>query len=154
MAFRLSDLLQPERILLGAAARGKTDVLSEIAALAHRAIPAVGSQAVREALEEREKLASTGIGDGVAVPHGKVKGVPDLTALLLTVPGGVDFEALDGRPVEIILALLAPPTAPDPLKALAKLSRVLRDGAFRKKLLAAPGPREAFELIQSHEASR
>ena len=154
MAFRLSELLRPERILLGAAARGKSDVLSEIASLAHRAMPAVGSQSVREALEEREKLASTAIGEGVAVPHGKVKGVSDLTALLLTLPGGVDFEAPDGRPVEVVLALLAPPTAADPLKALAKLSRVLRDGAFRRKLLAAPGADEAYELIKAHEASR
>lgn len=154
MAFRLSELLRPERILLGATARGKQDVLQEIGALAHRAMPILGSQLVREALEERESLASTAIGDGVAVPHGKVKGVDALTAFLLTVPSGVAFDAPDGRPVEVVLALLAPPTAPDPLKALAKLSRVLRDGAFRRKLLISPGPVEAYDLIKAHEASR
>jgi nitrogen PTS system EIIA component len=154
VAYRLSELLRSERIVLGVSARGKLDVLTEIGALAHRAMPEVGSQAVREALEERELLASTAIGDGVAVPHGKVRGVPDLTALLLTYPEGVDFGAADGKRVDVVLALLAPPTAPDPLKALAKLSRVLRDGAFRRKLLAAPGPLQAYELIKAHEASR
>jgi PTS system nitrogen regulatory IIA component len=154
LAFRLSELLRPERILLGASPRGKQDVLIEIGSLAHRAMPEIGSQAVREALEEREGLASTAIGDGVAVPHGKVRGVPELTALLMTIPAGVEFDAPDGRPVEVVLALLAPPTAPDPLKALAKLSRVLRDGSFRRKLLAAPGPTEAYDLIKAHEASR
>jgi nitrogen PTS system EIIA component len=154
VAFRLSELLRPERILLGATARGKQDVLQEIGALAHRALPTLGSQAVREALEERESLASTAIGDGVAVPHGKVRGIDALTAFLLTVPGGVPFDAPDGRPVEVVLALLAPTTAPDPLKALAKLSRVLRDGAFRRKLLGAQGPAEAYDLIRAHEASR
>ena len=154
MAFRLSELLRPERIRLGSTARGKQDVLQEIGSLAHSAIPGIGSQMVREALEERESLASTAIGDGVAVPHGKVRGVGDLTAFLLTVPTGVEFDAPDGRPVEVVLALLAPPTAADPLKALAKLSRVLRDGGFRRKLLVAPGSEEAYDLIKAHEASR
>lgn len=154
MAYRLSELLRPERIALGVQVRDKSDLFQEIAALAHRALPGVGSQEVREALEERERLATTAIGDGIAVPHAKVKAVTELAALLVTAPEGVDFGAPDGRKVEIVLALLAPPAAGDPLKALAKMSRVLRDGGFRRKLLAAAAGPDVWDLVKSHEASR
>ncbi|MBI2892830.1 MAG: PTS sugar transporter subunit IIA [Deltaproteobacteria bacterium] len=154
MAIRLTGLLSPERILLGLVARGKADLLEAIGALAHRAVPALSSQEVREVLGEREKLASTGIGDGIAVPHGKFADLDDLVALLVTVRGGVDFDAIDGRPVDVVVALLAPAKAGDPLKALAKVSRFLRDPLVRKRLLGAPDPSAAFEVIRAQEVAR
>lgn len=154
MAIRLTGLLSPERILLDVSARGKAELIDAIGSLAHRAIPALSSQQVREVLDERETLASTGIGDGIAVPHGKFASLDDLVALLLTVKGGVDFDAIDGRPVEVVVALLAPAKAGDPLKALAKVSRFLRDPALRRKLLGAGDPAAAFEVIRAQEAAR
>jgi PTS system nitrogen regulatory IIA component len=114
-------------------------------------MPALSSLAVRDVLVEREKLASTGIGDGIAVPHGKLAGLKEPIALLLTVAPGVDFEAVDGRPVDLVVALLSPVAQGDPIKALAKVSRFLRDPGLRKKLLTATELREAFEAIRMHE---
>jgi nitrogen PTS system EIIA component len=154
VTIRLSGLLTPDRIQLDLRARCKEDVLGEIGSLAHRALPEVSGHEVRELLLEREKLASTGIGDGIAVPHARLGAVRELLALLVTVPQGVEFDAVDGRPVDVVVALLGPSSAGDPLKALAKVSRFLRDASLRRKLLAATDPASAFEAIRAQESAR
>jgi len=99
-------------------------------------------------LEEREALQSTGIGDGVAVPHGTIEGARGQVGALLLCPGGVDFDAVDDQPAKILFGVVGPRQAVEHLKVLARISRVLRNGEFRARLLAERETNHAFELLR------
>lgn len=154
MTLRLSQWVTPNAIQVGASPKDRAGLIAEVASLAHRVVPHLGTLVVREALLEREELAPTGIGDGVALPHGKVPGIDEPVTLLVVVSRGVDFGAPDGRPVEVALALLNPLSGADPLKTLAKLSRPLRDPVVRRRLIGAATPEEAWEVLKAHERDR
>jgi PTS system nitrogen regulatory IIA component len=101
-----------------------------------------------EVLNEREKLGSTGIGEGVAIPHGKVGGLPKLVAAFAVSHAGVDFEAIDGKPSQIFFALVAPEnSAGIHLKALARISRLFKNAKFRGQILEAKDAQEIYQLI-------
>jgi PTS system nitrogen regulatory IIA component len=103
-------------------------------------------------LEEREKLGSTAIGDGVAIPHGKLKGLNQLVASFGRSVKGVDFESIDGKPTYIFFLLVAPEnTAGIHLKALARISRLLKDKKFRENLLKAKTANDLFEIIKEED---
>ncbi len=109
-------------------ARSKKQVLQDLAAHAARRLPMLEERAVFETLLQRERLGSTGIGEGVAIPHGKLPGLDRLHGLFARFDRPIDFEALDGEPVDIAFLLLAPEGAgADHLKALAQVARVLRE---------------------------
>ncbi|MFN3959491.1 MAG: PTS sugar transporter subunit IIA [Parvularculaceae bacterium] len=142
----LADLLSPKAVILNLHARCKREALS---ALADRAAALTGADAavIREALMEREKLGSTGVGRGVAIPHGKIEGLAAMTGLLAKLDQPIDFEAVDDQPVDLIFVLLAPADASAAhLKALAKVSRLLRDDRVREALRGAETA-EAFFAI-------
>jgi PTS system nitrogen regulatory IIA component len=142
----LADLLSPKAVILNLHARCKREALS---ALADRAAALTGADAavIREALMEREKLGSTGVGRGVAIPHGKIEGLAAMTGLLAKLDQPIDFEAVDDQPVDLIFVLLAPADASAAhLKALAKVSRLLRDDRVREALRGAEKA-EAFFAI-------
>jgi nitrogen PTS system EIIA component len=106
-----------------------------------------------EILLEREKLGSTGIGDGVAIPHGKVPGLPQLVASFGRSRGGVDFKAIDGKPTYLFFALFAPEnSAGAHLKALARISRIFKNPAFREAILKARDAAEIYRLIETEDA--
>jgi PTS system nitrogen regulatory IIA component len=110
---------------------------------------------VEHVLLEREKLQSTGIGEGVAIPHGALANLETQHACLLVVPEGVDFAAIDGQRVTIFFAVIGPKRATgEHLKTLARVSRVLRNRAFREQLIAASGPSDAYALISAEELER
>jgi PTS system nitrogen regulatory IIA component len=123
-------------------------VLSELCqplAAAHR----VDAQKLLDTLLEREKLGSTGIGEGVAIPHGKVPGLPGLMASFGRAVGGIDFRAIDGRPTHLFFALFAPEnSAGAHLKALARISRIFKNPAFRDAILRAGSAQEIYRLIE------
>jgi PTS system nitrogen regulatory IIA component len=151
---RLIDLLHPEALLAELQARSKGEVLSELAApLAQR----LGFETRRIAaiLEERERLGSTGIGDGIGIPHGKLEG---LDAPLLGVGRsrqGLPFDALDGKPVHLFFLLLTPEQAPGlHLQLLARISRMLKGGSFRERLLQAPDRESLWRLIAEEDGER
>jgi PTS system nitrogen regulatory IIA component len=99
---------------------------------------------------DRERLGSTGIGDGVAIPHGKTEQIDKMVIACGRSHEGVDFESMDGRPTHLFFLLLAPEnTTGEHLKALAKLSRLLKDPSFRQEFLAAEDQSDLFELITS-----
>ena len=105
-----------------------------------------------EAVLEREKIMSTGIGDGIAIPHGKSESVIKLAAALGTQRRGVDFEALDGEPAYVFFLLVSPANVSGPhIKALARISRLLKNDDFKKRLVAAPTPEEIMSVIESEE---
>ena len=103
-------------------------------------------------LRDREELQSTGIGDGVAIPHGKLPGLDRLLASFARSPG-VEFAAIDGQPTRLFFLLVVPEhSGGQHLKALARISRFLRDESFREKLIAAVGLDEVFAAIEEEDA--
>ena len=106
-----------------------------------------------EVLTEREKLNTTGIGEGVAIPHGKLAGLPRLYASFGVSRPGVDFSSIDGRPTQLFFALIAPEnSAGIHLKALARISRLFRSPQFRESILQAPDAGRIYALIAEEDA--
>ncbi len=149
----VSDLLSQKSVVLNLHARCKRDAL---AALAERAAAVTGAEAsaIREALTEREKLGSTGVGRGVAIPQGKIEGLAAIPGILAKLDQPIDFEAVDDQPVDLIFVLLAPMDASAAhLKALAKVSRLLRDDRVREALRGAETPEALFAIAVETEHS-
>ncbi len=113
----------------------------------------VDAQRLVDTLLDREKLGSTGIGEGVAIPHGKVPGLPGLVASFGRSIAGVDFRAIDGRPTHLFFTLFAPEnSAGAHLKALARISRIFKNAAFRDAIMKAPTADEVYRLIEAEDA--
>ncbi|MEW6262663.1 MAG: PTS sugar transporter subunit IIA [Thermodesulfobacteriota bacterium] len=149
---KLLDYLKKEAIVPELTARRKKEVLEELCQAASL-VSGLDKGPLLDVLLEREKLGSTGIGEGVAIPHGKSKVVRDLLLACGRSRTGVDFEALDGKPTHLFFLLLAPEdSAGMHLKALAKVSRLLKDSSFRQEFLAAGNAREMYELIDSRDS--
>lgn len=152
---RLCEILSVDRILVdadGGSVRNKPDALRVLAELLSPAL-GIDKSHVEALLLERERLQSTGIGDGVAIPHTAVEEAENQAAALLLLPRGIDFEAIDGASVQIVFGVVGPKRATgEHLRTLARISRLLRDGATRARLLASPSSAAAFELISDHDA--
>ncbi len=145
---KIADFLRPAAVNVDLNASGKLDVLAELGKLLAAAWPGVREKAVVTSLVERERLATTGFGDGAAIPHAKTDCVEQVCGALAISRTGIDFDAVDGRPVHIFFALLAPPDSTnDHLKALARVSRHLREPSFRQAIMSAKTATEAFEMI-------
>jgi PTS system nitrogen regulatory IIA component len=149
---KLIEFLQPSAVLGDLTGQTAQAVLADLArpiAAARR----VDSQRLLDVLLEREKLGSTGIGEGVAIPHGKVPGLPSLTASFGRSRQGVDFKAIDGRPTYLFFALFAPENSAGlHLKALARISRIFKSAAFREAILAAEDAPAMYRLIEQEDA--
>jgi len=127
--------------------RTKSEALRRLALLL---APSAGLSAddVERVLVEREKLQSTGVGGGVAIPHGAIDGLEQQFGAVLLCPSAIDFDAIDGAPVSILFAVIGPKRAAgEHLKTLARVSRLLRDDEFRRRLLTAPDGSAAYEII-------
>jgi PTS system nitrogen regulatory IIA component len=149
----LSELLSPERVLLQRGdAFDKKKALALLASLLSKGGGAPEGELIR-VLEEREALQSTGVGEGVAIPHGALPNLEQQCAALLIVPDGIEFEAIDDAKVNILFAVVGPKRASgEHLKTLARVSRLLRNGNFRARLLSAKDSGSAFKLIADEEA--
>lgn len=130
----------------------KTTVLRELAGhLAHE-YPEIDPDRLVEVLWERERLGSTAIGDGIAIPHGKMPGLKGVIGAFARHGGGVNFDSLDGSPTHLFFLLVAPEdSVGQHLKALARVSRLLKDRGFRDKLIAASDRTELFRLIREED---
>jgi len=153
---RLSELLAQERIGIVHPKPGqhwnKSSALHALAAL-FGDHSGVGPEEIEGALLERESLQSTGIGEGVAIPHGALADLTEQVAALLIVPNGVAFDAIDGTDVTILFGVVTPKKASgEHLKTLARISRLLRSREVRAKLVASANPQAAFELIELSES--
>lgn len=151
---RLSEILSADRIFVdqGAAVKGKFDALHELAGMVAPAI-GVDRSLVEALLSEREQLQSTGIGDGVAIPHTSVEEADQQAAALILCPQGIPFDAIDGQSVTIVFGLVGPKrNTGEHLRTLARISRLLREPAMRSKLVASPSGQAAYELISQHDA--
>ena len=149
---RLSEFLSPPSVVADLTGRSKADVLRELAQVLSRAAPSISADQLFGVLSERERECSTGVGEGVAIPHGKLPGLPGLIAAFGVVRGGVDFQALDGKPTSLFFALVAPEnSAGAHLKALARISRLFKQAAFRQSILSAKSGDEMYSLIVSED---
>ena len=154
---RLTDLLSPERVgikRVDKASFTKEAAIAELAQLIGQR-PGVGVVEVEQALLDREQLQSTGIGEGVAIPHGALPQLHEQVAALLIVPNGVEFQAIDDAPVTILFGVITPKLRTgEHLKTLARVSRLLRNRDFRDRLVAAESPRAVFDMISAEEGER
>jgi nitrogen PTS system EIIA component len=132
--------------------RSKADALRRLAVLLAKGQEGVKSDEIERVLTERERLQSTGVGGGVAIPHGAMEGIERLIGAVLLCPKPIDFDAIDSAPVSILIAVIGPKRATgEHLKTLARISRLLRDETFRERLLGASTGRVAFDLIAAEE---
>ncbi len=152
----IEDLITPARVMPRLKATSKKHVLQE---LAKRAAELTGlhERAVFDVLLERERLGTTGVGNGIAIPHGKLLEIKELFGLFARLDGPVDFDAIDEQPVDLVFLLLAPEGAgADHLKALARVSRLLRDKSVCEKLRGADQTDAIYALLtdtaKSHAA--
>jgi len=150
---KIEDILAQELVLSDLAARSKTDVLVELAAAVSAVHPELERERLVQALEDRERLNSTALGDGVAIPHGKLPGIKRVFAAFARSRQGVDFHSLDGGPTNLFFLLVAPEdSAGAHLKALARISRLLKDAGFRSRLLEAPDAAALYDIIRQEDA--
>jgi nitrogen PTS system EIIA component len=150
---KIVDQIREETILPELKARDKLAVLGELADHLAAHAPGVARDDIYRVLVERERLASTAIGEGVAIPHGKLDAVGKLLACMGRSRAGIDFDSMDGRPTYLFFVLVAPESSTGAhLKALARISRLLKDPEFRARLLAAEGAHEMYQLIADEDA--
>lgn len=150
---KLEDILSEELVRADLVARTKPDVLNELAEVVTAQHPEIDRTKLVATLQERERLNSTALGDGVAIPHGKLVGIRRVFAAFGRSRAGVEFQALDGQPTHLFFLLVAPEdSAGAHLKALARISRLLKDASFRQRLLEAPDAHAIWTIIRDEDA--
>lgn len=143
----LADLLRPDEVIAALSVPNKKSLFVQMARLATKSRE-LSAQDVTERLLDRERLGSTGFGGGVAIPHGKIEGLDHVVGLFARLSSPIDFAAIDDMPVDLVFLLLSPPDAGvEHLKALARVSRKLRDRAFVAKLRGAGSPDALYALL-------
>lgn len=152
---KITDFLEKKAIKIGFEAVEKENALKELVHLLAGVKDIGDEKNILKILTERENLGSTGIGQGIAIPHGKTEKVTDIVAILAVSQKGVNFEALDGELVYIFFLLVAPKDSAGPhLKALAQISRVLRDTYFCQLLRKCKTAEEVYDLIKREEEKK
>lgn len=150
---KIVELIRREMIVPSLAARDKRGILDELAGHIASKITRIDRTTLLRVLVDREQLASTAIGEGVAIPHGKLPTVGEIVACLGRAPGGVDFDSMDGQPTYLFFVLVAPENSTGAhLKALARISRVFKDADFRRRLLAADDADAMYRVIAEEDA--
>jgi PTS system nitrogen regulatory IIA component len=149
---KITDFLDVKTTIPALTQREKNAVLEELADLLAAHHRKLDKKKVFDVLMEREKISTTAIGEGVAIPHGKLASVDRVVGAFARSPEGVDFASLDGGPTHLFFALIAPENAAaDHLKALARISRLLKDEAFRRRLMAGETAEELFAIIAEED---
>lgn len=149
---KITDFLDAGRIIPEIKGGDKRAVLAELAEALAASHPSIDAKKLLEVLLEREKISSTAIGEGVAIPHGKMAEVDKVCGVFARSRRGVDFKSLDGGATHLFFLLVAPEdSAADHLKALARISRLLKDSAFRARLLEEKSAEEIFNVIRQED---
>jgi PTS system nitrogen regulatory IIA component len=153
---RLVEILTEDRVVVTRGLQGKPAALEVVASLLCRGTPSKDAGAVHAVLAEREALQSTGIGEGVAIPHGFLVELDKQVAALAVVPDGVEFEAIDGKPARILVGVVGPKRGMhaqvEHLRILARVSKVLREPNLREKIMASKSAEEVFALVRDADA--
>jgi len=150
---KIMEILVKEAVILDLGVRTKREVLAEMAASLAKVEPQIEADRLVEVLMEREALQSTGIGEGVAIPHGKLPGLGRLVATFARSREGIDFESIDGQPTHHFFLLVVPEhSGGQYLKALARISRFFRDPAFRQSLVEGEALEDVIRAIEEEDA--
>lgn len=149
---QLSQMMRIEFVNACLSAKGKDDVLIELLDTIIKGGIPLNIDLILDILKQRENLGSTGIGEGVAIPHGKIPALNDIIVAFGRSEEGVDYHSLDGKPVHLFFLLLAPEnSAGQHLKILAKISKMLKETSFRTKLLQAESQADLYKIIMEQE---
>ena len=149
---QLTEILTPERIKIPLSARTKQEAIEELLDLLVANGDVRDREPALQAVTERERTRSTGIGNGLAVPHGKCSAVDGLVMAMGVAPEGIDFQSVDGRPVTLVALLLAPVDQTGPhIQALARISRVLTTESVRRRAKTATRPAQLLKIIAEEE---
>ena len=149
----LSDFISPDSVLPSLRVKSKKQLLQELSSRAARRT-GLPERVIFDVLLQRERLGSTGLGQGIAIPHGKIPGLKSIVGIFVRLAVPVDFEAVDGEPVDLVFLLLAPEGAgADHLKALARISRLLREGSAVEKLRASRDAAALYAVLTEGETS-
>ena len=148
----LLDILSLDSTIIGLKSQSKEAVIEELVDCLKVGDAITDRSKVLQSVLEREKIMSTGIGDGIAIPHGKSDAVIRLAAVLGIHKRGMDFDSLDGESAYVFFLLVSPADVSGPhIKALARISRLLKNDEFKKKLIQASAPGEIIDIIQTEE---
>jgi nitrogen PTS system EIIA component len=150
---KITEILSQDMVLPDLRGTTKPEILRELAESFISQFPNLSADAVAAVLNERERLGSTAIGDGIAIPHGKLRGVNRIGGAFGRHKKGVDFDSLDGNPTHLFFVLIAPEESTSlHLKALARVSRLFRDSAFRERLETAASAEDLYNLIVEEDS--
>jgi PTS system nitrogen regulatory IIA component len=150
---KITEILSQEMVLPELRSDTKPAILHELAQSFAPQFPQLNADAIAGVLAERERLGSTAIGDGIAIPHGKIRGVNRIVGVFGRHLKGVDFDSLDGNPTHLFFVLIAPEESTSlHLKALARVSRLFRDGSFRERLEGAGSAEELYGFIVEEDS--
>jgi PTS system nitrogen regulatory IIA component len=149
---KITDFINTQSVIPALKSRDKSSAIEEMAGFLADCYSELDRQKVLDVLRDRESISTTAIGEGVAIPHGKLAGVERVLGVFARSPEGVDFASLDGEPTHLFFALIAPENAAaDHLKALARISRLLKDDVFRRRLHEAQTQQELYRIIAEED---
>jgi fructose PTS system EIIBC or EIIC component len=151
---KIADLLSEQVVRTNLPGTSKNDVINAIIELAASQDRVLDKEKVREAIFEREKIMSTGVGAGFAIPHAKSDAVSDIVAAFAVTAQPIDYQSLDEQPVRIVFLLVGRENMVGPhIKLLSRISRLMNNEEFRQRLLAAPTPKDVLEIFRTEEAT-
>lgn len=145
---KLSEVLKKEAVLANLDAADKAEVLKELSYFTADNYPSLNEAKLYEALTAREKICSTALDEGVAIPHGKLSGINSIIAVFARKNDGVNFDSLDGNPTQLFMLLLSPENSSgDHINALARISKIFKNKVIRSKLLEANSKEEIYDIL-------
>ena len=151
---KISDILTEDYIITGLHGDSKDAVIDAMIDLVASSPKVLNKSKVREAIFEREKIMSTGVGNGFAIPHGKTDGVADIIAAFATTAKPIDYQSLDEKPVRLVFLLVGKDNMVGPhIKLLSRISRLMSKEDFRKRLLEVRTPHEVLDMFRQEEAT-
>ena len=151
---KISDLLTEEFVVTSLEGNSKHDIINAIVELAAKSPKVLDKERLRESVFERERIMSTGVGDGFAIPHGKTDAVSDIVGAFAVTAEPIDYESLDEKPVRLVFLLVSKANMVGPhIKLLSKISRLMNKAEFRNRLLTQRSSKEIIEMFKQEEAS-
>jgi fructose-specific phosphotransferase system IIA component len=151
---KISDILDESLVKTQLPGKSKDEIISHMIDIVATSKKVLNREKVQEAIFEREKIMSTGVGNGFAIPHGKTDAVSDIVAAFAVTAEPIDYQSLDEQPVRLVFLLVGKDSMVGPhIKLLSRISRLMNKEEFRKKLLTAASPKEVLEIFRAEEAT-
>ena len=151
---KIGDILTEDMVVTGLEGSTKNDIIDAMIEIVGKSPKVVNKEKVREAIFEREKIMSTGVGNGFAIPHGKTDAVSDIVAAFAVTAEPIDYQSLDEKPVRLVFLLVCKDNMVGPhIKLLSRISRLMNKQDFRKRLTELKSPQEILETFKKEEAS-